>query len=155
MKHYRNISLIIVSLSLISTLFAEQEYTFQPENPVTGEWLTKNIRKQSPKLMLTPDRLTRLKSAIANDDTAAAYYTLLKQNAEALCQRPVIEFKMTGKRMLMVSRESIHRVSCLALVANIEADPSTYVDRLNAELLSICSFESWNPSHFLDVAEMA
>ena len=92
---------------------------------------------------------------MATDDTTAAYYTLLKQNADTLCQRPVIEFKMTGKRMLMVSRDAIHRISCLALVANIENDPEKYIDRLDAELLAVCNFESWNPGHFLDVAEMA
>ena len=71
MKLCRNVGLATVALSLAIQLFAGQEYAFQPENPVTSEWLTQHLRPQSPKLMLTPARLKKLKSAIAVDDTTA------------------------------------------------------------------------------------
>ncbi len=29
-----------------------------------------------------------------------------------------------------------------------------YAERAKSELINVCSFSDWNPSHFLDVAEM-
>ncbi len=76
MKLRHNVGPATVALSLAIQLFADQEHTFQPENPVTSEWLTRRLQQQSPKLML------------------------------------------------MVSQDAIHRISCLALVADMGSRPT-------------------------------
>lgn len=58
------VTLALLETSLATSLFADQAYAFQPENPVTSEWLTQHLRRESPKLILTPDRLNKLKSSI-------------------------------------------------------------------------------------------
>lgn len=36
----------------------------------------------------------------------------------------------------------------------VDRDP-LILERINEELIAVCNFSDWNPSHFLDVAEMA
>ena len=62
--------------------------------------------------------------------------------------------QMRGRRLLGVSREAVRRLSTLALAYRFEREES-YLHRLEEELKAVCSFSDWNPSHFLDVAEMA
>ena len=45
-------------------------------------------------------------------------------------------------------------MNVLGTVYLMEQDPAV-LDRINGELLAVIDFEDWNPSHFLDVAEMA
>ncbi|MCF7848125.1 MAG: heparinase II/III-family protein [Kiritimatiellales bacterium] len=146
----RFVFLLFCLLGLVA--HAEDEYRFTPENPVTEEWLQANLRKESPRLILTPARLATLKGR--TDDP---FYQLIKANADHLCDPalPVLKFEKVGKRLLSVSREAIRRISCLALVANMEAENQKHIGRLDAELRAVCGFDSWNPSHFLDVAEMS
>lgn len=61
---------------------------------------------------------------------------------------------MEGRRLLAVSREMLYRMNCLAMVYRVEKDKNILA-RINEEIQSVCSFSDWNPSHFLDVAEMS
>lgn len=53
-----------------------------------------------------------------------------------------------------MSREVLDRVSTLAMAYRLFGDQK-YLDRAVDELRAVCAFEDWNPSHFLDVAEMS
>jgi hypothetical protein len=54
---------------------------------------------------------------------------------------------------LAVSRECLDRVYTLALAWRWTGD-ETFADAGIANLKTVCAFPDWNPSHFLDVAEM-
>ena len=58
-----------------------------------------------------------------------------------------------GKRLLGVSRTCLRRVSYLSF-AHLMTGEEKYLKRAEAEMLAVCAFTNWNPSHFLDVAEM-
>ena len=58
-----------------------------------------------------------------------------------------------GRRLLGVSRRVKERVRDLCLVYLIEQDRK-YADRAWEEAAAACAFPDWNPSHFLDTAEM-
>ena len=45
-------------------------------------------------------------------------------------------------------------MNMLGMVYRIEKDPKI-LDRINEEVIAVCNFSDWNPSHFLDVAEMS
>jgi hypothetical protein len=45
-------------------------------------------------------------------------------------------------------------MNMLGMVYRIEKDPKI-LDRINDEVIAVCNFSDWNPSHFLDVAEMS
>lgn len=61
---------------------------------------------------------------------------------------------MTGRRLLTVSRDALSRIGILSTVFSISKE-QRFLDKLNEEIIAVCSFSDWNPTHFLDAAEMA
>jgi oligo-alginate lyase len=56
-------------------------------------------------------------------------------------------------QLLKVSREQISRVLTLSMAYRL-FNEEKYAKKVQEELLNVCGFPSWNPEHFLDVAEM-
>jgi hypothetical protein len=146
--------IILLLFSVSSCQLKSQPETFRPDNPVTETWLKKNLRSQRPRLILSPKSERILKRKIKDDEVIATYYQHIKRNADDLLNRDPLERKQIGRRLLKVSREALRRVSQLALVYRLEKEDK-YLKRLDQELQAVCGFADWNPSHFLDVAEMA
>ncbi len=73
--------------------------------------------------------------------------------SEKLLAQPVLERQMTGRRLLSISRECLRRVFFLSYAWRTEKDPR-FADRAVLEMMAVSGFTDWNPSHFLDVAEM-
>ena len=65
---------------------------------------------------------------------------------------PVERIKI-GKRLLDKSRECLRRVFMLSYAYRTTGEEK-YIARAEKELLAVAAFEDWNPTHFLDVAEM-
>ena len=65
-----------------------------------------------------------------------------------------LHYQKTGRRLLGISREAIRRLTTLSLIFRFEKEDK-YLKKLETELAAVCRFKDWNPSHFLDVAEMA
>jgi hypothetical protein len=61
--------------------------------------------------------------------------------------------ELEGRRLLGISRRTLHRVSTLAMAFRLSGKPA-YLERCSVEMRAIAGFSDWNPSHFLDVAEM-
>lgn len=64
-----------------------------------------------------------------------------------------LERIQTGRRLLSVSREALRRIFFLSYAWRMTKQPE-YLRRAEQELLAVSAFSDWNPSHFLDVAEM-
>ena len=118
-----------------------------PEHPLT------TLRRDHPRLIANEDDFKRLRELVLSDSFAGKLYSNLKQQADRMLDQPVVEHKLIGPRMLDQSRRCLDRVYTLALVYRISGDPK-YLDRVVAELRTAANFPDWNPSHFLDVAEM-
>ncbi|MFP4621458.1 MAG: heparinase II/III family protein [Bacteroidales bacterium] len=124
------------------------------DNPVNAYWLTNNLKEDAPRLFLDDQREQKIKHSIQQDSIAKQYFKLLAKHAEAIYMRPLLEREQTGRRLLGVSREAVRRIGTLALVYRISGN-DRYLTRLENEMNAVCEFSDWNPSHFLDVAEMA
>jgi hypothetical protein len=66
---------------------------------------------------------------------------------------PTLERIQIGKRLLDKSRECLKRVFYLSYSYKVTKEKK-YLERAQKELLKVSNFSDWNPSHFLDVAEM-
>jgi len=143
-----------ISATVYAGIQTEQPYTFKPENPVSSVWLSKHLSSQTPRLILTTTVEEKLIEKIRTDEVAEAFYNHLKKRGDLYLGVDLLERIKTGKRLLTISRKAIARISTLALLYRVEKD-ERYLSRLEAELNNVCDFEDWNPSHFLDVAEMA
>jgi hypothetical protein len=124
------------------------------DNPFSARYLKRNLKRSGPRLILTPSLERDLRSKIKTDPLAGNYYRAMKLNAGNIMAAPLLERIVTGRRLLAVSREMLYRVNILGMVYLVEKDKEI-LDRINRELIAVCNFSDWNPSHFLDVAEMA
>lgn len=76
----------------------------------------------------------------------------LKIEADRKLNLPPQKFTSEGK-LLQVSREQISRVLTLSMAYRLLKEEK-YAVKVQEELLNVCGFVSWSPSHFLDDAEM-
>lgn len=129
-----------------------EEYTL--DNPVTVKYLEDNLRKETPRLILNSEIEKHLKSKLENDSVVQNMYKAIKLNASEILSQPILERRVIGRRLLLTSREMLYRINILGMVYQLEQDQEV-LERINKELLAVVDFEDWNPSHFLDVAEMA
>jgi hypothetical protein len=95
-----------------------------------------------------------LKKKIKSDPVVRNMYAAIKLNAESIYDKPLLQRIQIGRRLLSVSREMLYRVNMLGMVYRMEKDPAV-LKRLNDEMVAVCNFTDWNPSHYLDVAEMS
>jgi len=93
-----------------------------------------------------------LKKISANNELSQLNNLLLKASDEIIPLKPV-ERIQTGRRILSISRICLKRVLWLSYSYRISNDKK-YLHRAEKEMLAAASFSDWNPSHFLDVAEL-
>lgn len=124
------------------------------ENPMNVKYLKSNLRKSSPKLILTPEIEKNLKSRLSSDPVVKNYYEAIKLNAAEIQKEPLLTRNVIGRRLLSTSREMLYRMGILGMVYRLDKDPKV-LSRINDEVLAVCAFKDWNPSHYLDVAEMS
>ena len=124
------------------------------DNPITVQYLKTKLKKSSPRLILTSSIEKNLKREIKTDPVVKNYYEAIKLNADGIFSEPFLERKLEGRRLLGVSREMLYRMTILSMLYRIEGNP-VVLKRINDELTAVCHFSDWNPSHFLDVAEMS
>ena len=118
-----------------------------PEHPLA------TLRHGHPRLIATDADFTRLRELVRSDSTAAGIYANLKRQADQMLGQPTVVHRLIGPRLLDQSRLCLERVYTLALVYRISGE-AKYLDRAVTELRAAAAFPDWNPSHFLDVAEM-
>jgi hypothetical protein len=114
--------------------------------------LTK-LRPGHPRLVALDADLSRIRELAKADETAAKYLTDLRGKAARLLGAEPVKYHLIGPRLLHVSREALDRLTTLGLVYRLDGRPEP-ADRAVQELLAICAFQDWHPSHFLDTAEM-
>ncbi len=123
-------------------------------NPMSVDYLKKNLEKKSPRLILNKDIRKNLKKRLKTDPVLQNVYEAIKLNAAEVQKEPLLERIKTGRRLLRVSREMLYRINVLAMVYAVDKDPKI-LSRINDEVIAVCNFSDWNPSHYLDVAEMS
>lgn len=103
-------------------------------------------------LMKQGEELTIRKSLEGNPEMQRVYNQIVGE-ADRLMIIPTLTYKKEGRRLLAVSREALKRIFGLSFVYRLTGDDK-YRLRAEQEMVSVCSFTDWNPSHFLDVGEM-
>lgn len=106
-----------------------------------------------PRLLLTNQELELVKKNIAEDQYWKNIHVQLIEEADNILPLPTLERIQIGRRLLDKSRECLRRILFLGYAYRITGD-SKYALRAQQELIKVSNFSDWNPSHFLDVAEM-
>jgi hypothetical protein len=123
----------------------------EPEIELTG--ILKTLQKEHPRLLLTDARLQELKTLSNTDAKLKKYAADVVAQADKDIFKSSIQHVLIGPRLLDKSRECLNRVYNLAFAYRWTENPK-YLSSAIANMKNVCAFADWNPSHFLDVAEM-
>ena len=107
-----------------------------------------------PRLMLKEADLATLKACYPDDPALQKCWRDVQEDAERYLSRSPLVYKKVGPRLLSVSRDCLSRIYALALAYRWTGDEK-YAAKAKEHLLEVSAFKDWNPSHFLDTAEMS
>lgn len=108
-----------------------------------------------PRLLFLPAAEAELKERIAKDELAARMQQRSVKKAEAVIDERTCRYEIAdGKRLLPESRRALDQVMYTAWAWRTTGE-ERFKERTIRELDAACAMKDWNPSHFLDVAEMA
>jgi len=107
-----------------------------------------------PRILLREGEEELVREAVVSDPYVAAADSMIMEYADSILEAPVLRRVMEGKRLLGTSREALKRIFYLLYAYRIHGGDA-YAGRAVGEMLNVCTFADWNPSHFLDVGEMA
>ena len=143
-----------VCLALAALSLSAQE----PAVPgkVTAEAVASAVRqadKRHPRLFADPAAFDALRAQASATAFGKLANGRILFEADQMLAFPPCTREMEGRRLLGISRRVLHRVSTLAMAYRLSGKPA-YLERCAAEMRAAAGFTDWNPSHFLDVAEM-
>jgi len=114
----------------------------------------KTLDRDHPRLLLKDKELQHLKVLYAKDKVLQKCIKDVLGQADSCAGESMLTYRKIGPRLLSVSRECLRRVYALALAYRWTGEEK-YADKAVDNMLTVCAFKDWNPSHFLDTAEMS
>ena len=124
-----------------------------PKLPKRAEVL-QMLRREHPRLLATSTDFKQLARLCETNEQPRGWLAKLHADADKLLGAPPVKYEIPdGKRLLSVSRQAKDRLLLLGLIYQLTGNPK-YAARAWTELDSVTRFKDWNPSHFLDTAEM-
>ena len=152
-NYYMRINARLIWILLLLVAFAQVSVAQEKiQIPAKGEVLN-TLKEQHPRL-ISAERVGKIKQLIQEDELAKKIWiSNLEFTEELLDKKPLIYDKPDGRRLLSVSRAALNRIRSLSLAYLILSE-KRYAERAWQELEAVASFNDWNPSHFLDCAEM-
>lgn len=106
-----------------------------------------------PRLILRQGDVEAMREMVETDAPLRALHCLFAERTNEYVNAEPCSRVKTGKRLLSVSREVLRRVCHCAYMYLVDGE-ELYARRAEREMLAAASFTDWNPSHFLDVAEL-
>ncbi|MBC7922758.1 MAG: heparinase II/III family protein [Ferruginibacter sp.] len=106
-----------------------------------------------PRILLLKGEEEAIRQTTGSDETWGKLHRAVLAECDRLLAVAPVERIQTGRRLLDKSRECLRRVFYLSYAWRLTREEK-YLTRAERELLAVAAFRDWNPSHFLDVAEM-
>lgn len=135
-------------LYLLSVIFLLQ---CQKEKPSTVDTTVGEL--EHPVLLLQKGEESELRNLFATEPIWEEMHFAILRKCNDFFGKPRLKRELTGRRLLSVSRECIRRLFYLSYAYRMTG-AERFLERAEAEMLAVAAFSDWNPSHFLDVAEM-
>jgi hypothetical protein len=118
-----------------------------------GQVSMETLQTKHPRLIASNADISRVRKLIRTDAGAKAAYAKLLAESEQIMKEPPVKYELIGPRLLDKSRTVLGRIYTLGLIYRIDGE-RTVLSRIVEELRAAADFKDWNPSHFLDTAEM-
>lgn len=127
---------------LPTSIFAQQKY-IQPSFALP----------EHPRILLLKGEESLIQKTIDSDPVWKEIHQTILSTSDKILTLPPVERVLEGRRLLGKSSECFRRVFYLSYSWRM-TKKQEYLERAEKELLAVSAFSDWNPSHFLDVAEM-
>lgn len=122
------------------------------------EPLLSRLQKEHPRILASDARQEVLVNLLKKDRFLQKITEMLEEDAKKLLEnRQTVRYEIVGPRLLQQSRQCLRRILTLGTVYRLSDNPEEkkrYQERALLELRAAAAFPDWNPSHFLDTAEM-
>src|SRR5690554_4881014 len=119
-----------------------------------SQQLTKNLSQMAhPRIMFFEEDEEAVSQSIRDNKHWEKLHLAILKQSDDIIDLPPVERIQIGKRLLDKSREALRRIFHLSYAYRMTRE-GKYLNRAEKELLAVSNFSDWNPSHFLDVAEM-
>ncbi len=115
--------------------------------------LIAEVPKAHPRLLATSETFADLRKNIDASPARRGLADGVIAEAEALLKLKPATRRKQGRRLLGESRRVLKRTTTLGMAYHLTGD-AAFVRRCEAEMGAVAGFSDWNPSHYLDVAEM-
>lgn len=145
----RNVTSVIITFVLLSVSVAISA----SGNQIADQQLIKDSKQGHPRILLPAGEEKEIQDMITTDTIWKKLHLVIMDECDDIITKPELDRIMIGRRLLDTSRELMRRVFFLSYGYRITGD-KRYFYKAEKELLSASRFADWNPSHFLDVAEM-
>ena len=122
-------------------------------NGTAAETAEVKVVSGHPRIMMLAGEEKSIRDKVASDSFLAQAHESILMTSEKMLSYPQLERVKTGKRLLEVSRKALKQIYYLSYSYRMTGDVR-FADQAEKVMLQVCSFSDWNPSHFLDVAEM-
>ncbi|MDP9405500.1 MAG: heparinase II/III-family protein, partial [Actinomycetota bacterium] len=109
------------------------------------------LRRGHPRILANAADFDRVRALSEQDPTAARWREAVRREADALVGQPPTVYAKIGPRLQFFDYKK--RVVALGMAWRLEGDPR-YARQAQRELLAAARYPDWNPSHYLDTAEM-
>ena len=108
-----------------------------------------------PRIMANDRDFARIRRLVQTDPYMKVWYAQLYAFGEEQLAEPLCKYEFPdGKKLLTISRRASYRIAGLAMLYQINGE-ARFADRAVEEMLNVCAFSDWHPSHYLDVGQMA
>jgi hypothetical protein len=124
-----------------------------PAHGLAEEALLASLRPGHPRLLADEQTWAEVTERGRADPRLAGLLRIITSDARRLLDEPALAYRKIGRRLLAVSRTALQRTLTLSLAYRLTGEEA-FARRAEAEMRSVAAFPDWNPSHFLDVAEM-
>jgi hypothetical protein len=146
----KHLFLIILCVTLFFSCAAKS--VSSDKTLTVSNTISENITPH-PRLLLKQGEEKKINALIQKNPSMFLVHQAIIDDADEILTKSPSERVLKGKRLLAVSNEAFKRIYFLSYAYRMTSDVK-YANRAEKELVAVCEFQDWNPSHFLDVAGM-
>ncbi|MEI7503189.1 MAG: heparinase II/III family protein [Paludibacter sp.] len=136
------ITLFFLSLFCFGTLFSQQV-----------EITAKTVVPNHPRLFMLKGEEREIKKRVLAESLFRDLHHLIIKESDKMLVLPELTRNQIGRRILHTSAEAKRRIIFLSYSFRMTGNKA-YAKAAEKVMLDMSKFNDWNPSHFLDVAEM-
>lgn len=148
----RTLSILVVSLLAVTA--TADNYSYPPD--LSLDAVRKHIDAVEighPRLLVNAEGFAELRRTLSKNPLRQSLAEGIIEQADGLLDVAPIKRIKQGRRLLGQSRRCVQRTLTLSMAYHLTGKMK-YAKRCEKEMLAVSEFTDWNPSHFLDVAEM-